>query len=128
MRFNFSPPNKMGRINTMFSILSKTVYKIFGTKSDRDIKLILPLVDQIKSAFAQLASISDDALRAKSAEFKERIQLFLSDIDSEIKSLHEQGQATEDIDEKEKFFVAIDKLITNTKSKNFVNLYIINAI
>ena len=110
MRFNFSPPDKKGRINTMFSILSKTVYKIFGTKSDRDIKLILPLVDQIKSAFAQLASISDDALRAKSAEFKERIQLFLADIDSEIKTLHEQGQATEDIDEKEKFFVAIDKL------------------
>ena len=110
MRFNFSPPHKKGRIKTMFSILSKTVYKIFGTKSDRDIKLILPLVDQIKSAFAQLASISDDALRAKSAEFKERIQLFLADIDSEIKTLHEQGQATEDIDEKEKFFVAIDKL------------------
>ena len=110
MRFNFSPPDEKGRINTMFSILSKTVYKIFGTKSDRDIKLILPLVDQIKSAFAQLASISDDELRAKSAKFKNRIQLFLADIDSEIKTLHEQGQATEDIDEKEKFFLAIDKL------------------
>ena len=117
MRFNFSPPHKKGRIKTMFSILSKTVYKIFGTKSDRDIKLILPLVDQIKSAFAQLASISDDALRAKSAEFKERIQLFLADIDSEIKTLHEQGQATEDIDEKEKFFVAIDKLTEDRKQK-----------
>ena len=94
----------------MFSILSKTVTKIFGTKSDRDIKALMPIVDKIKAAYAQLHDISDDALRAKSAEFKQRILDFLAEIDTQISELHIQGQATEDIDEKEKFFVEIDRL------------------
>jgi preprotein translocase subunit SecA len=94
----------------MFSILSKTVTKIFGTKSDRDIKAILPIVDKIKEAYAQLHEISDDALRSKSIEFKQRIADFLSEIDSQITELHAQGMATADLDEKETFFQQIDKL------------------
>jgi preprotein translocase subunit SecA len=94
----------------MFSILSKTVTKIFGTKSDRDIKAILPIVDKIKEAYAQLHEISDDALRSKSIEFKQRIADFLSEIDSQITQLHSQGMATADVDEKETFFQQIDKL------------------
>ena len=94
----------------MFSILSKSVTKIFGTKSDRDIKAIMPLVEQIKAAYALLSHLSDDELRAKSTDFKTRIQDFLASIDAEIKSLHEKSQATEDIDEKDGYFQAIDKL------------------
>ena len=94
----------------MFSILSKTVTKIFGTKSDRDIKAILPIVDKIKEAYAQLHHISDDALRGKSIEFKQRIADFLSAIDTQISELHTQGMATADVDEKETFFQQIDKL------------------
>ncbi len=94
----------------MFSILSKTVTKIFGTKSDRDIKAILPIVDKIKEAYAQLHTISDDALRGKSIEFKQRIADFLSAIDTQISELHTQGMATADVDEKEAFFQQIDKL------------------
>ncbi len=94
----------------MFSILSKTVTKIFGTKSDRDIKAILPIVDKIKEAYAQLHTISDDALRGKSIEFKQRIADFLSAIDTQISELHTQGMATADVDEKETFFQQIDKL------------------
>ncbi len=94
----------------MFSILSKSVTKIFGTKSDRDIKAIMPLVDQIKAAYALLSSLTDDELRAKSSVFKTRIQEFLAPTDAEIASLHEKSQATEDIDEKDGYFQAIDKL------------------
>ncbi len=94
----------------MFSILSKTVTKIFGTKSDRDIKAILPIVDKIKEAYTQLHEISDDALRGKSIEFKQRIADFLASIDSQITELHAQGMATTDVDEKETFFQQIDKL------------------
>ena len=94
----------------MFSILSKTVTKIFGTKSDRDIKVILPIVDKIKESYAQLHEISDDALRGKTSEFKQRIAEFLSEIDTQITELHTQGMATADVDEKETFFQQIDTL------------------
>ncbi len=94
----------------MFSILSKTVTKIFGTKSERDIKAIMPIVEKIKEEYARLHELSDDALRAKSYEFKQRIQDFLADIDTQITSLRVQGNATDDVDEKETYFSQIDKL------------------
>ncbi|RXK47175.1 preprotein translocase subunit SecA [Aquirufa rosea] len=94
----------------MLSIFSKTVTKIFGTKSERDIKALMPIVDKIKEEYARLSHISDDELRQKSYDFKARIQAFLAEIDAKINSLHTEGQATEDIDAKEKFFQEIDKL------------------
>ncbi|MDB5014645.1 MAG: Protein translocase subunit SecA, partial [Daejeonella sp.] len=36
--------------------------KIFGSKSDRDIKLIQPLVDKIKEEYSKLSSLSNDEL------------------------------------------------------------------
>ena len=110
LRFIIFTTPLRGTCRTMFSILSKSVTKIFGTKSDRDIKAIMPLVEQIKAAYALLSSLSDDELRAKSSQFKSRIQDFLAPIDAEIKSLHDKSQATEDIDEKDGYFQAIDKL------------------
>jgi preprotein translocase subunit SecA len=94
----------------MISFISKTVTKVFGTKSDRDIKAILPIVEAIKTEYAKLSSISDEELRGKTTGLKSRINDFLADIDSQIKQLHEQGQATEDVDEKDQIFQQIDKL------------------
>lgn len=47
--------------------------KIFGTHSEREVKLVLPLVDKIEALEPEYEKLSDDALRAKTAEFKERL-------------------------------------------------------
>jgi preprotein translocase subunit SecA len=47
--------------------------KIFGTHSERELKLINPIVDKIESYRPQMMSLSDEALRAKTEEFKERL-------------------------------------------------------
>ncbi len=47
--------------------------KIFGTQHERDIKKLLPLVDDIKSHEAEIAALSDKELRAKTAEFRRRL-------------------------------------------------------
>jgi len=47
--------------------------KLFGTKHDRDMKKLKPLVDKINSYEAQYQSLSDDQLKAKTVEFKNRI-------------------------------------------------------
>ncbi|OGS46064.1 MAG: preprotein translocase subunit SecA [Elusimicrobia bacterium RIFOXYD2_FULL_34_15] len=49
------------------------VRKIFGTKSERDIKKILPLVEQTNSFEDKIKILSDDALKLKTSEFKQRI-------------------------------------------------------
>ena len=48
--------------------------KFFGTRSEREVKRILPLVDRIEALEAEYTALSDEALRAKTAEFKQRYE------------------------------------------------------
>lgn len=48
--------------------------KIFGTHSERELKHINPIVDQIEALEPQIASLSDEELAAKTPEFKKRLE------------------------------------------------------
>ena len=52
----------------------KLLEKIFGTYSSREIKRILPIVDKIEAIEEDLKKLSDDELRAKTDEFKNRLK------------------------------------------------------
>ncbi len=101
----------------MISFISKSVTKIFGTKSERDIKALMPIVESIKNEYSKLNSLSDDELRAKTAEFKLRIGDFVADIDNQITSLHNSAEETEDVDAKDRFFQQIDALQLERNSR-----------
>ncbi|MBQ1415005.1 MAG: preprotein translocase subunit SecA, partial [Lachnospiraceae bacterium] len=47
--------------------------KLFGSHSDREVKRITPLVDEIESLRPRMQSLSDAELRALTAEYKERV-------------------------------------------------------
>ena len=49
------------------------VEKIFGTHSDRELKKIYPIVDKIEALDESMQKLSDDELKAKTTEFKERL-------------------------------------------------------
>ncbi|MDO4632777.1 MAG: preprotein translocase subunit SecA [Eubacteriales bacterium] len=49
------------------------IEKIFGTHSERELKRIIPLVDKIDALRPQMQALSDDELKAKTVEFKERL-------------------------------------------------------
>ena len=93
-------------------MISKALKKIFGTKSDRDIKLIMPYVEKTNEEYAKLQEISDDELRAKTDSVKEHIDDHLKDIDKQIEDLHQKidDNPELDINEKEEVFNQIDKL------------------
>ncbi|GAA4805368.1 preprotein translocase subunit SecA [Olivibacter ginsenosidimutans] len=92
--------------------------KIFGSKSDRDIKHIRPLVEKIKEEFAKLEALSNDELRAKTAEFKQRIADYLADIDEEINNLKaEAEQPKVEMAEKNAIYDKVDKLIKDRDKK-----------
>lgn len=85
--------------------------KIFGSKSERDIKHIQPLVEKIKAEYAKLESLTNDELRAKTADFKRRITEYLADIDAEIGALKaEAEQEGVDMTEKTALYDKVDKL------------------
>ncbi|MDO5350571.1 MAG: preprotein translocase subunit SecA [Lachnospiraceae bacterium] len=49
------------------------IEKVFGTHSDRELKLIYPIVDKIESLRPQMQALSDEELRDKTRIFKERL-------------------------------------------------------
>lgn len=53
-------------------MIQKMLTKVFGTKHDREMKKIQPLVDRIASFEAKIKILSDDQLKAKTVEFRER--------------------------------------------------------
>ena len=50
----------------------KIVEKIFGTHSQRELKMIMPIVDKIESLRPTMQALTDEELRAKTKEYKER--------------------------------------------------------
>ncbi len=55
-------------------MINAVLRSIFGTKHEREMKAIRPIVEKINSLEPAIALLSDDALKAKSAEFKDRVQ------------------------------------------------------
>ena len=54
--------------------------KIFGTKNEREVKRLMPVLQQINALDAAMIRLSDDELRAKTAEFRKRIDERLRDL------------------------------------------------
>src|SRR5215475_10656701 len=65
-----------------------------GSKSEKDVKKITPLVVEINQHFAAYQSITNDQLRNKTVEFRERIKKHLEEINAEIAS---KNKAAEDL-------------------------------
>ncbi len=96
---------------SMIGSIFKGITKVFGSKSDRDLKELTPIVDQINTVYNQLRSLSDDELRNKTKELKTRIADHLAEIDIEIEKLQKESEVEEiDLIEKDNIFKAIDKL------------------
>ncbi|MDR9416403.1 MAG: preprotein translocase subunit SecA [Gracilimonas sp.] len=70
--------------------VGKAITKIFGSKSERDIKKIQPIVDEIKSYEDQMKQLSDEELKAKTEEFKQKIQDATADTIARIKEIKVQ--------------------------------------
>ncbi|MBN1197963.1 MAG: preprotein translocase subunit SecA, partial [Bacteroidales bacterium] len=87
------------------------VKKMLGSKSDRDIKEIQPMVTQAVEIDKILHSISNDELREKTLRFRERIHEYLAAKEKEIEDLNRQIESDEvGIEEKENLYALLDKL------------------
>jgi len=55
-------------------MVTQVLTKLFGTKHDREMKKIQPLVDRINSLEPEMAALTDEQLKAKTPEFQERFK------------------------------------------------------
>jgi preprotein translocase subunit SecA len=90
----------------------KLIAKLFGTKSEKDIKQMMPLVEATKAEGEKLTSISHDELRGRTLAIQEEINLSLKPIDDQLAVLHQQiaDDPDKDIHEKEAIFIQVDQL------------------
>lgn len=84
--------------------------KLFGSKSDKDLKGLNPRVQEINKWCDQFSSLSTDELRAKTNEFKQRISTHTQNIAEEIAATQQQAEATADMQEKDQLYKKIDTL------------------
>ena len=88
----------------------KLVTSIFGSKNDREYKEMQPLVAQINAEYDKLKSLSNDELRNKTVEFRQRIAEHLSVIDKEIADLKASAESEEDLQLKDDQYKKVDEL------------------
>ncbi|RIV32497.1 preprotein translocase subunit SecA [Flagellimonas lutimaris] len=88
-----------------------SVLKVFvGDKSEKDVKSLQPLVNEIKSFEQQLEGLSHDELRQKTTAFKAKIAEDCKEINDKIAELKEEVENSNDIDRNEEIYSEIDKL------------------
>ena len=89
------------------------IQKLFGgSKSEKDVKTILPVVEKINENFRAYQSLSNDQLRSKTAAFRQRIQDHLKDINQEISRMSAEAEALSfnDFTGKDQIYQEVDKL------------------
>lgn len=92
----------------MFDFLKK----LFGTKSEKDIKNLESKVQEINSIYNTLNAVTNNELRQKSATLKNKLQESIKDKTEKIASLKSQiaNEPTMDVNTKEDFYKEIDEL------------------
>ena len=74
-------------------MLNSAIAKVFGTSNERAIKRLMPLVEQINSLEPAMQSLSDEQLRAKTVEFRQRIADALKGIEDTPENKDERNAA-----------------------------------
>ena len=87
---------------------NKILQSLFGNKSSRDMKLIQPIVEQVKAAYPEIKALSNDELRARTNEIKKYVQDSANEQKAKIAELKAKIEETP-IDERESIFAQIDK-------------------
>lgn len=87
--------------------------KLFGgSKSEKDVLKLTPIVEKINQFFQQYQTLSNDELRNKTLEFRKRIKQHLAETDKEIEELTVKADAfsEDEIQEKDTAYQEIDRL------------------
>ena len=89
--------------------INKIIGKLFGNKSTRDMKLIQPIVEQVKEAYKTIDQLNNDELRAKTKELQQKIQHSADDLKAKIEELKAKIEDTP-LEDRELIFNQIDKI------------------
>ena len=85
--------------------------KLFGNKSDRDLKELRPIVAKVNAEWERVKKLSNDELRAVSADLKAKVRTHIKAEEDEIAALKARVENEKPtIEEREEIYSLIDKL------------------
>ncbi len=76
----------------------KIIKKVFGDKHEKGIKNLWPIVEEINEEYKKIKDLSDEQLKAKTAEFKEKIEQHTEETRKKIDELKAKLQSDEEFD------------------------------
>ncbi len=91
------------------SFLNSVLKAFVGDKKKKDLKLLQPLVDKVRSFDKEMSLLSIDELRGKTSTFKKIIGEAINPFEDQIEALHKEIE-TAGIDRKEAVYKEIDQL------------------
>src|SRR5574344_112252 len=96
--------------------IGSIIGKLFGTKSERDLKEILPYVEKIKVVYPSIEKLSNDELRERTQNIRAEIKNSAASEYAKIAELKESIDST-DLQDREKLYAEIDKLESQALEK-----------
>lgn len=85
--------------------------KIFGSKAERDLKQLKPILDKVLAAYTEIDKLTDDLLREKSEELKRMIAEHIAADEARIAAIREELEQDIPVDRKEALASESDKLV-----------------
>ena len=83
--------------------------KLFGNKAQKDRRAIQPYVDKIRALAPEMEKLSNDELRSKTAQIRNKIKMYVAAEVAQIAELRSQIESQE-IEERERTYQEIDRL------------------
>ena len=87
------------------------IKKVFGTKSDRDMKKIRPILEKVLAAYETIDKLDNDGLRAHSAELKRKLREVEKPFEDRIAEIRLQLESDIPVSQKEQLATESDKLV-----------------
>ena len=87
------------------------IKKVFGSKSERDMKQVRPILEKVLAAYKDIDKLSNDELRARTEELKKKIREREEPFEKRIAEIKEHLESDIPVSEKEKLATESDKLV-----------------
>ena len=87
------------------------IKKVFGSKSERDMKQVKPILEKVLAAYKDIDKLSNDELRARTEELKKKIREREDPFEKRIAEIKEHLESDIPVSEKEKLATESDKLV-----------------
>ncbi len=91
--------------------------KIFGTKADRDLKAITPTLNLVLEAYKSIDKLTDDQLREKCQQLKDKIKAAIDSDEKRIAQIREELEGNIPLSRKEALATEQDKLVKTVDEK-----------